>query len=62
MNQSLRAFRPINKDEGSPIRKEFKVLPKWQKDDPDYIGNNFTDSPEISQSAKKIRYTYKPEN
>jgi hypothetical protein len=62
MSQSLRAFRPINKDEQSPVRKEFKVSTKWQKEDPDHYARNFTDSPEIYSSNKKVRYIYRPDD
>ena len=58
--QSLRAFRPINKlDEGSPVRKEFKAIPEWQKKDPDYKRANFHDSPRLSVTNKAISYLYK---
>ena len=58
--QSLRAFRPINKlDEDSPVRKEFKAIPEWQKKDPDYKKSNFHDSPRLSVTNRAISYLYK---
>lgn len=58
--QSLRAFRPIHNDEKSPVKKEFKTIPKWQKDDPDYI-ENFSAYPQIDGRTHKITYSYQPE-